>query len=126
EIDQIVFWMIEEATPRYALARQLEAIRGFNLGYDVSRIVAPTLIVAGTNDKTVPYENSEVLAEIIPNSRLVIFEGGSHFLFIEEASLFNRVVMDFLSEVDAGEFVAKQKRKIVVKAKTAEQQEEES
>jgi len=95
EINQIIFWINDEVVPRYALTRQLDAIRRFNLGDEVSRIRAPTLITAGTSDRVVSYKSSEIPAEIIPNSRLVLFEEASHFLFIEEAPLFNRTVMDF-------------------------------
>ena len=83
EINQIIAWRIEEAQPRYAWLRQAEAVRSFSLGEAVSRIKAPTLIVAGTKDRVVPCRNAELLAETIPNSRLVLFEGGSHLLFIE-------------------------------------------
>ncbi|MGQ9720013.1 MAG: alpha/beta fold hydrolase [Candidatus Jordarchaeum sp.] len=107
EIDQIISWRIEEAQPRYAWLRQAEAVQSFSLGEDVSRIRAPTLIVAGTNDRVVPYQNAELLLETIPNSRLVLFEGGSHLIFIENAYAFNKVVMDFLSEVDEGIFNTK-------------------
>ncbi len=110
EINQIIAWRIEEAQPRYAWLRQAEAVRSFSLGEAVSRIKAPTLIVAGTKDRVVPYRNAELLAETIPNSRLVLFEGGSHLLFIENAHIFNRVVMDFLGEVDEGAFTPQPKR----------------
>ncbi|MEM1659147.1 MAG: alpha/beta hydrolase [Candidatus Jordarchaeales archaeon] len=115
EVDQIVFWILEEATPKYALIRQLEAIREFNLKSEVFGIRAPTLIVTGTNDRIVPFESSEALADAIPQSRLVVFEGGSHFLFLEEARLFNRIVMDFLREVETGEFTAKPRKVLVVR-----------
>lgn len=115
EVEQIISWRVEEAQPRYAWLRQAEAVRKFSLGEAVSRITAPTLIVAGTNDRVVPYQNSEILFRAIPNSRLVLFEGGSHLLFIENAEAFNKVVLDFLREVDEGAFNANPKRKVVLK-----------
>lgn len=116
EIDQIISWRIEEAQPRYAWLRQAGAVQGFNLGNKASKIKAPTLIVAGTNDRVVPYQNAELLLETIPNSELVLFEGGSHLIFIENADSFNKVVMDFLSEVDEGAFNTKV-RKITINVK---------
>lgn len=115
EVDQIIFWVLEEAPPKYALIRQLEAIREFNLESKVSGIKAPTLVVAGTNDRVVPLKSSEALAEAVPQSRLVVFEGGSHFLFVEEARLFNRIVMEFLSEVEAGEYTSEPRKVFVAK-----------
>jgi pimeloyl-ACP methyl ester carboxylesterase len=40
----------------------------------------PTLIAAGTEDVLIPPENSRILADAIPNSRLVMFEGAGHGL----------------------------------------------
>jgi len=116
EIDQIISWRIEEAQPRYAWLRQAEAVQNFNLGNKASQIKAPTLIVAGTNDRVVPHQNAELLLETIPNSKLVLFEGGSHLLFIENADTFNKVVMKFLNEVDEGVF-STSKRKITINVK---------
>lgn len=110
EIEQIISWRIEEAQPRYAWLRQAEAVQSFNLGNKASQIKAPTLIVEGTNDRVVPHQNAELLLETIPNSRLVLFEGGSHLIFIENADTFNKVVIDFLREVDEGVFSTGERR----------------
>ena len=59
-------------------------------------IKAPTLVIIGTEDKLCPPQSSEVMAERIPNAKLVKFEGGSHTLTIEMRGRFNKEVLDFL------------------------------
>ncbi len=61
------------------------------------QIKAPTLVIVGTEDKLVPPRSSEVLAERIPNARLVKVEGGSHSFFVEMRGRFNKEVLDFLA-----------------------------
>ncbi|WP_407052124.1 alpha/beta fold hydrolase [Streptococcus pneumoniae] len=39
-------------------------------------IIAPTLIVHGTNDTTAPYQYSVDASQRIPNAKLVTVEGG--------------------------------------------------
>jgi pimeloyl-ACP methyl ester carboxylesterase len=59
-------------------------------------IKAPTLVIAGTEDRIVPSRSSDVLVNRIPNARLVKVEGGSHTLVAEKRGRFNREVLDFL------------------------------
>jgi 3-oxoadipate enol-lactonase len=40
----------------------------------------PTLIVTGTEDVLIPPENSRIIADAIPDSRLVEIEGAGHAL----------------------------------------------
>jgi pimeloyl-ACP methyl ester carboxylesterase len=59
-------------------------------------IKAATLVIAGTEDRIVPSISSDVLANRIPDARLVKVEGGSHTLVAEKRGRFNREVLDFL------------------------------
>jgi len=59
-------------------------------------IKAPTLVIIVTEDKLVPLHSSEVIANRIPNAKLVKVEGGSHSIFIEIRGRFNKEVLDFL------------------------------
>ena len=59
-------------------------------------IKAPTLVIMGTEDKLLPLHSAEVMAERIPNAKLVKFEGGSHTLMYEMRGRFNKEVLDFL------------------------------
>jgi 3-oxoadipate enol-lactonase len=63
----------------------------------LEEIEAPALVVHGTADRIVPYENGVELARRLPNARLETFEGAGHLLFIEEPERFNRLVEEFLA-----------------------------
>ncbi len=50
-------------------------------GERVSQIGSPTLAISGTADNVVDFRNSEVLAELIPDCKLHLVEGGGHLVF---------------------------------------------
>ena len=61
-----------------------------------ARIKAPTLIVAGANDYITPRYHADALARAIPQSRLVVYDGGGHSVSKTRPQEFNRTVLDFL------------------------------
>jgi 2-hydroxymuconate-semialdehyde hydrolase len=71
-----------------ALASSDDEIRG--IGHD-------TLIVHGRDDRVIPLATSLRLLELISASRLHIFGRCGHWVQIEHASAFNRLVAEFLS-----------------------------
>jgi pimeloyl-ACP methyl ester carboxylesterase len=77
---------------------QSQAIAGatYNGGGRWRSIAAPTLVVHGTADTVVDYRNAKLLANGIPDARLVLFEGLGHLLFWEQPERFVRVVAEFL------------------------------
>ncbi len=75
---------------------QFEAILGHDTADRLHMIQAPTLVITGAGDRLIRPSSSEVLADRIPNARLVKFEGGSHAFFVEMRGRFNREVLDFL------------------------------
>ncbi len=46
----------------------------------------PALVIHGTADEVVPYENGKLLARGLPNADFITVHGGPHLLFIEETS----------------------------------------
>jgi pimeloyl-ACP methyl ester carboxylesterase len=60
--------------------RQLNAIGKFNAYERLPQIKTPTLILHGRKDILIPPENGAVLAEAIPNAKLVFFEKSAHSL----------------------------------------------
>lgn len=60
------------------------------------QIKAPTLVIVGTGDRLIPSQSSDLLANTIPDARLVQVDGGSHAFFLEMRGRFNREVLDFL------------------------------
>ncbi len=66
-------------------------------------IEAPTLVLTGAKDVMTPPRLGEEMAEIIPNARLEILPEGSHTLPIDEPDRFNRLVEEFVSEIEHAE-----------------------
>jgi len=79
-------WAFTENMPRYDLKPQLPDV------------ACPTLVTVGRHDWITPVSCSETIAELIPGSRLVVFENSGHSPQIEEAELFQRVVRAFLAD----------------------------
>lgn len=78
--------------------RQWQALLSYNALDRLSRIKAPTLVLTGTDDRIVDPASSEALARLIPDSKLVKVEGGSHAFFMEMSDRFNALVLNFLRE----------------------------
>lgn len=63
----------------------------------IRAIEHPTLVVHGRDDQVIPLSNSLRLHELIDDSRLHVFGRCGHWVQIEHAEAFNRMVRDFLS-----------------------------
>jgi 3-oxoadipate enol-lactonase len=72
------------------------ALAEADLGADLARIRAPTLVVAGALDPATPVADSERLHREIRGSRLVILEGASHLSILDAADAFRSSVTAFL------------------------------
>jgi pimeloyl-ACP methyl ester carboxylesterase len=72
------------------------------LDYDVRErlpeIACPTLIVWGERDHLISVRDADVFAELIPNSRKVIFADTGHMSMLERPAAFNELLEDFLSD----------------------------
>jgi proline iminopeptidase len=68
---------------------------------DIRKLSTPALIVVGDEDDRC-VEPSLFLKAALPASGLVMFPRSGHVVNLEEPDLFNAVVGDFLSRVDAG------------------------
>ena len=82
-------------------AAELSAMKGY-IDVDVSEyageVSVPTLVLHGSNDRTVPVEWGRELAGTIPTARLEVFDGASHSLVIRDPKARQRVI-DFIREV---------------------------
>jgi pimeloyl-ACP methyl ester carboxylesterase len=118
-MDRVGAWVAEELFPdprqvemrRFAAERLAhsgrrsylqagQALARFNVRRRLSEVRCPTLVVAGENDTTIPSSAKEELVRAIAGARLVRFPGSGHATPIDEAEAFNRVVEDFLEEVE--------------------------
>ncbi len=64
----------------------------------VQTIQAPALMFHGRDDRVVHFENTLRLVQLIPNARMVLINRCGHWLQIEHADTFNRMVLSFLAE----------------------------
>ena len=85
------------SSPQIMLSR-IEALLRFDGRALAPRIRCPTLVVAARDDRVTPAYFSRSLAEAIPGARLVLLDGGGHFLPIVEAQRYAEIVLPFLSE----------------------------
>ncbi|NVM38139.1 MAG: alpha/beta hydrolase [Candidatus Lokiarchaeota archaeon] len=82
--------------PFSSYARQAKAMFNFNICRRLKKIYTPTLIMQGKHDILVPPQNSEILAELIPGARLIIFENSGHAIYPHESELFITSLLEFL------------------------------
>jgi pimeloyl-ACP methyl ester carboxylesterase len=76
----------------------LEAVLDYDVRERLPEIVCPTLIVWGENDRLISVRDADVFAELIPDSRKVIFEDTGHVSMLERPAAFNALLEDFLAE----------------------------
>lgn len=60
----------------------------------LNKIKVPTLVMAGEDD-VMPYSHTKLIADKIPNSKMVIFKGGDHEAPEKMPQLFNKTVLKF-------------------------------
>jgi pimeloyl-ACP methyl ester carboxylesterase len=76
----------------------LEAVIGYDVRERLPQIACPTLIVWGDRDRLISVRDADVFAELIPNSRKVIFEDTGHMAMLERPAAFNGLLEGFLGE----------------------------
>jgi 3-oxoadipate enol-lactonase len=89
------------SNPRGSYLRSLGAAARFNVRSRLCDIVAPTLVVAGDRDTIVPVKAKMELANRIPRARLEVVRGSGHATPVDAPEVFNRLLLDFLNEIDA-------------------------
>lgn len=68
----------------------------------LSRIAAPTRIIAAGADPVTPVERSEEIRARIPGARLVVIDGQRHFSNVEVPAAFNAVLRTGLDDITGG------------------------
>lgn len=64
----------------------------------LEKILTPTLIIWGKDDKVIPIKNATTFYTSIKNSKHLEMERCGHVPFVEEPELFSKLVLQFLSE----------------------------
>jgi 3-oxoadipate enol-lactonase len=70
--------------PVEVIMRQMQAIAGHDTSARLPGVGAPTLVVHGTLDELLPVQNGHMIAELIPDARLEIYEDVGHMFFLEQ------------------------------------------
>jgi aminoacrylate hydrolase len=84
------------AAPAEVMIGRIDALLAFDRRAGLSRIKAPTLVVASENDYVIPSHHAEALARAISGAKLAMIRGGGHANTVTRAAEFNRIVLAFL------------------------------
>ena len=82
------------ATPAAGYAACCEAIGAMDLRAELSRVRAPTLVVAGADDPATPVPHAELIAGRIPGARLCVVDGAAHLANVERPETVSRLLRD--------------------------------
>jgi 3-oxoadipate enol-lactonase len=75
---------LRRAVPVETIMEQMRAITEHDTSARLPEIALPTLVVHGTLDQMLPVQNGRMIAGLIPDSQLEIFEGVGHLFFWEQ------------------------------------------
>ena len=64
---------------------------------DLASIEIPVLVTAGSEDVILP-EETQRIADALPNAELVIVEGAGHETYIQDSEVMGELLIDFLKE----------------------------
>lgn len=91
---------------REGYAACCEAIADWDARAGLDAIRARTLVIAGAEDIATPTEDAAFLVESIPESELVVLPDAAHLANAEQPELFDRALLEFLSESTSSEEAA--------------------
>jgi 3-oxoadipate enol-lactonase len=77
----------------------MRALARFDVRRRLSDIRAPTLVVTGEEDTTVPPATQRELAEGIPGAQHVTIAGAGHAVIADSPEAFNRTLLAFLTAI---------------------------
>jgi 3-oxoadipate enol-lactonase len=77
-------------------ARCCEALAHWDVRDDLAAISVPTLVVSGRDDPSYPPEHGKLLAERIPEARLVVIDDAAHLANVERPEAFNQLLKEAL------------------------------
>lgn len=99
--DKILSIRLQNTPKKSKLLKQLKAVNAFldeSNSIDLGAITAPTLILTGAEDRFVDPISSKMLKKRISNSVLFELPKSDHHFFMEEASLTNKTITQFIQE----------------------------
>jgi 3-oxoadipate enol-lactonase len=85
------------AMPVPVIMEQMRAIAGHDTSARLPNLGVGTLVVHGTLDQMLPVQNGQMIAGLIPDSRLEILDGIGHMFFLEEPARTAELVREHAS-----------------------------
>ena len=79
----------------------------------------PFMLIWGTRDPIIPVEHGLSAHELVPSSRLELFEGSGHFPHIDEPQRFLDVLLDFIESTDPADVDAEEWRQMLKAGRAA-------
>ena len=86
------------ATPADGFIGCCEAILGYNIDAELSRIRVPVLVMVGDQDQATPPAMAQKLAEGIPGAQHHVIASAAHQASVEQPDAFNARLEQFLAE----------------------------
>jgi pimeloyl-ACP methyl ester carboxylesterase len=68
----------------------------------LEHVLAPTLVVSGGEDPIAPKQDCERVARALANARYYCVARAGHYVNLEQVAEFNRLVAEFIAEVESG------------------------
>jgi len=88
--------------PNEGIVAALKALRDRpDANSGLPHVSVPTLVLVGEQDGITPPDKAKVLADSIPNTRLVSIPDAGHLANLENESVFNAAVREFLNSMPA-------------------------
>jgi 3-oxoadipate enol-lactonase len=86
-------------TPPGSYAACCEALARWDFRGRLPEITAPTLVITAAEDPATPHDHAELIANGIPNARLVVLPAAAHLANVEQPEAFSRLVTEHLAPV---------------------------
>jgi pimeloyl-ACP methyl ester carboxylesterase len=90
-------WTEASKTDPLAISISIAGLQNTDMAGLHARLSTPALIVHGANDPAILLPDPDLLTSGQDNIHYIFFEQSSHFPMLEETSMFNRLLLDFLS-----------------------------
>ncbi len=100
ELQDFVLSLIRFPPTSHGLVNQADAVAGHDAHDRLHKIQHRTLVMTGAEDTLIDPKNSNILAELIPDAKLVVFEGLRHAFHLERPALANDAIVSFICPAD--------------------------
>jgi pimeloyl-ACP methyl ester carboxylesterase len=102
--EAVVETLVQESlkAPAFVWKATIAALLEDDLSPYLGDVAAPTLVVWGDQDAILPRSEQEALATGIRGARLLVYEGGGHAFYWEDAARVAADLVAFVGSLDAG------------------------